>query len=348
LEEFDQSLEIESEEGEQNEISLAPDQEREKPLIPPGIVVRKTFNFGEIYDSTERIKWVIEGLLPDRGLMYVGARSGTGKTNLVLQIAVNMLHGKDTMTLKIGKDIPQQKILVLSLEMPKPELQFRFHGMYPDISDVDKKLLSEGLETYCQPDPFKLWKNSDVADLFWLIRATGATGVIIDSASVSFADSLKDDTQVNATIDNLYMLRHKLDVWMICISHTRKLPAGIVGNMEDVTVDELFGHSGVAQSASSVLLMHHEKKSKEAQAEKGKYKVVYLMNPKARFAAEFAPFMMLLPTEPPVLFRRRDPIPLQPLDPEKKREAEKVAKGLSFAEALKGIDFTNISGGDDD
>ena len=346
-----------------NEFELAPigpdDDEIEVkppvefPAFTPAIVlpkpkprVRPTMNFGEVYKSKSRIKYVIDGLLPTKGLMYIGARSGTGKTILAIQIAVDLIFDRETMTLKRGKDLPPQKILIISLEMGQEEMTARLIAMYPEFSEEDLKILSDSIELYVIPEPFRLWTEEHLVDLIHLIRFHKATGVLIDSASVSFAQSLKDDAQVNQTIANLYMVRNRLENWMIIISHTRKLPAGIVGNMEDITVDELFGHSGVAQSASSILLMHHDKKDSEGKD--GKNKIVWLMNLKSRFGPEFPPFKMFLPTSPPLLFRRRDPIPLQPLSPEKRKEANRLAKEMDFGAGFKDIDFGSIGGVDDD
>lgn len=308
--------------------------------------VRKTSNFMEVYNSKNVIEYVIDGLLPTKGLMYIGARSGTGKTILAIQIVVDLILGRNTMSFKRGKDLKPQRILILSLEMGEEEFQARLHKMYPELTEEEQKLLAEGIEIYYEPEPFKLWTNDDAADLIGLISRLQVTGLIIDSASVSFGKSLKDDEQVNATINQLYSIRNKLKNWMIVVSHTRKLPPGIVGNMEDVTVDELFGHSGVAQSASSVLLMHHDKRDSEGKD--GKNKIVYLMNPKARFAPEFPPFKMYLPTASPLLFRRKDPIPLEPLSPEKRAAANKAAREASFADSLKNVNFGAIGGIEDD
>jgi hypothetical protein len=320
------------------------------PTAPSTVVqhlpIRKTSNFMEVYNSKNTVEFVFEGLLPNKGLMYVGARSGTGKTIFVIQMAVDLILGRDTMSIKRGKDLPPQKLVILSLEMGEEEFQARILSMYPELTEEEQKLLADGIVIYHDPEPFRLWTDDHQVDFIRLVKSHKATGVIIDSASVSFASSLKDDMQVNSTIEILYGVRNRLTMWMIIVCHTRKLPAGIVGNMEDLTVDEIFGHSGVAQSASAILLMHHDKKDPEGKD--GKNKIVYLMNLKARFGAEFAPFKMYLPTIPPLQFRRKTPIPLQPLTPEKRKEANKVAKEISFGDSLKDIDFGALGGVEDE
>lgn len=329
--------------GFQPEPSKTPAKIAPAPLERP---VRNMSSFMDVYNSKSTLEFVLDGLLPSKGLMYIGARSGTGKTILAIQIAVDLILGRDTMTMKRSADLPPQKILILSLEMGTEEFQSRIQKMYPDLTEEEQKLLDDGILIYSDPEPFKLWTPDHQVDLIRMVARNKVTGILIDSASISFATSLKDDTQVNESIAGLYLIRNKLTCWMIIVSHTRKLPAGIVGNMEDITVDELFGHSGVAQSASAVLLMLHDKKAEEGKS--GKFKVVWLMNAKARFASEFPPFKMLLPAEPPLLFQRRTPIPLPSLSPETMAKARKVAKEISFGDALKDIDFGSIGGIDDD
>lgn len=305
---------------------------------------RRNFkSFIGVYNSENNITFIIKGLLPSKGLMYVGARSGTGKTILAIQFAVDLVLGRNTMTFQRDEEIPPQKIGILSLEMGEEELKVRLRDMYPKLTDEQHKILDESIMVYSDPESWKLWKAEDALDLYTAIVEEKFTGLIIDSASVSFADSLKNDEEVNKTIETLYRIRNRLNVWNIIVCHTRKLPAGIVANLEDVTVDEIFGHSGVAQSASSVLLMHHDKKEKPKNEGE---KVVYLMNPKSRFGPEFAPFKMVLKPNP--LQFTRDAIPLQPLTEERRREINKTITHDDIAGAVQGIDFSRMKLGDEE
>lgn len=305
---------------------------------------RRIYNIEEILESDERIEFAIEGLLPTNGLMYVGARSGTGKSILAIQMAVDLVLGRDTMTLKHGKNLPQQRLIYFSLEMGKLEFKERFEAMYPNRTEEEKKLLRENLLVYCDPEPFRLWTSDHAADMVRLASRAQITGQIIDTASVSFGSTLTNQEEVNKTIENMYVLRNRIGFYQIIPCHTRKLPAGVVANLEDVTVDEIFGHSGVAQSASSVLLMHTDKKKDSTKNLKDGEKVVWLMNPKARFAPEFAPFKTVLRTNP--LQFRRDAIELPPLTQEKRKEL-KENRAANPRPILDGIDFGSVVGDDD-
>jgi hypothetical protein len=305
---------------------------------------RRLYNVEEILESDEKIEYAVQGLLPTNGLMYLGARSGTGKSLLAIQMAVDLVLGRDTMTLKRGENLPQQRLIYFSLEMGKTEFKERFEAMYPNRTEEEKKLLRENLLVYCDPEPFRLWLDDHAADMVRLASRAHITGQIIDTASVSFGSTLTNQEEVNKTIENMYVLRNRIGFYQIIPCHTRKLQAGVVANLEDITVDEIFGHSGVAQSASSVLLMHTDKKKDSTKNLKEGEKVVWLMNPKTRFAPEFAPFKMVLRTDP--LQFRRDAIELPPMTP-KQRQAAKSSNTSTMADAMKVIDFGNLVEEDD-
>jgi hypothetical protein len=305
---------------------------------------RRLYNVEEILETDEKIEYAIQGLLPTNGLMYVGARSGTGKSLFAIQMAVDLVLGRDTMTLKRGENLPQQRLIYFSLEMGKLEFKERFEDMYPNRTEEERKLLRENLLVYCDPEPFRLWQDDHAADMVRLASRAKITGQIIDTASVSFGSTLTNQEEVNKTIENMYVLRNRIGFYQIIPCHTRKLQAGVVANLEDITVDEVFGHSGVAQSASSVLLMHTDKKKDSTKNLKEGEKIVWLMNPKARFAPEFAPFKMVLRTNP--LQFRRDAIELPPMTP-KQRQAAKSSNTSTMADAMKVIDFGNLVEEDD-
>ncbi len=332
-------------EDEINVEKVSPEIAKNESELSASLPNRRVYNVMEILESDCKIQFAIQGLLPTNGLMYLGARSGTGKTIAGIQMAVDLVLGRDTMTLKRGENLPQQRLIYFSLEMGKEEFKERFEAMYPKRTEEENKLLRENLLVYCDPEPFRLWTDDHAADMARMMIRGKITGQVIDTASVSFGPTLLDQEAVNKTIQNMYTLRNRLDFYQIIPCHTRKLPAGIVANLEDVTVDEIFGHSGVAQSASSVILMHHDRKKDSSKKLEEGEKLVWFMNPKARFAPEFSPFKAVLRVNP--LQFRRDAIELPTLTPERRKEL-KESSGQNLPNSLKGIDFGSIILEDDD
>lgn len=319
--------------------------------------LRKVSSIIEVMEDDEKLSFIIEDLLPDTGLMYIGGISGTGKTILAIQIVANIVQGRPTMAWKLGEKAVDIRALMLSLEMPKKELQLRLNHMIPDMTDDEKKIFDEFFLTYTDSEPFELWNPVHVVDLIKLIGHYKINLLLIDSASVSFGESLKDDKQVNAAIRNLYMIRSRMNVAMIIVSHTRKPPAGIVSNPEDVTINELFGHSGVAQSASSIIIVVEDEKARKAaispKADSTKIeKVVHIINAKARFGSNAGVYSANLTSKidvdngKPLQFFR-NAIPLPPMTAEQKQRAKSI-QPPTMKDTLAGIDFTHLIGDDDE
>src|SRR5882757_574114 len=49
---------------------------------------RKLTSFTDIYDSKEIMKFIIPGVLPESGLVFLGGLSATGKTILAIQLVI--------------------------------------------------------------------------------------------------------------------------------------------------------------------------------------------------------------------------------------------------------------------
>lgn len=322
---------------------------------------RRMTTFTETYHSKERLKFLIENVLPESGLVFLGGISGTGKTILAIQLVVNLVMNRPTMTWPPVEDMPQIRALMLSLEMSTLEWQRRVLDMYPSLSDEEEKILSENFSLYSEPEPFKLWEDNHVAELIILIRSSGANVILLDSASVSFAEDLaKDAASVNKSLENLAMIRVRLNVCFVIVAHTRKPQSGMSTRPEDWSINDLFGHSGIAQWASSIFLLVEDEEIRKKTIQDGSGestdKVVHIINVKTRFGASNGAFKAQLPslksTEggTPLQFRR-DAIPLQPMTPEMRVKLQRDARtgsGTQIAEGLAGFDFGTLLGDSDE
>lgn len=316
---------------------------------------RKISSFMDIYDSEDKMEFLIPDVLPESGLMFVGGLSGTGKTILAKQLTVDLVLGRPTMTWKPTEGLRQIRVLMFSLEMSKPELQRRQFDMYPDLTDAQRKLLDENYFVYAEPEPFDLWDPAHCIDMVRLIKNTKCDVVLIDSASVSFGDSLKDDTQVNKSLKNLFAIRSRMDVAIIVVAHTRKPPAGIASNPEEASINELFGHSGIAQHASSIYLMIEDEKSRKQAIKDGNGdkvdKKVHLISVKSRFGSSNAAFPIKLTSRQDTLAGkalqfRRDVHEIAPVITAEQRQKIK-AKKSPLSASFENIDFTAMMEGDD-
>lgn len=309
---------------------------------------RKIKNLMEVIENDDRMEFVIEDLLPETGLTYVAGLSGTGKTILATQIVANLVLGQPTMTWQIGKNYKDKHLrtLLLSLEMNEKQLQIRSEHMFPNLTEEQKKLFRENFLTYTEPETFELWNMAHVLELAKIIKQCKVDVILIDSASVSFAEELTNQAQVNASVKNLYRLRSRLNVSMIIVAHTRKPPAGIASNPEDATLNELFGHSGVAQSADAIIIMMEDEKQRKVTVKSKEpnkvEKLVHIINAKNRFGVNSGAFKSYLTAADnvakgePLMFRR-NAIPIAMTD-EARRKLNSTP-GIDLASVMAETDF---------
>jgi hypothetical protein len=317
--------------------------------------LRKITSVIDVMEDDEKLSFVIEDLLPDTGLMYIAGLSGTGKTILAIQVVGSIVLGQQPLTWRLGGAWNEDfRALILSLEMPKKELQLRLNHMYPNQSEEDRKHFLDRFLSYSEYEPFELWNPVHVLDLVKIIKARGVNLLLIDSASVSFATSLKNDEQVNESIKNLYMLRSRFNLAMIVVAHTRKPSMEMVNNPENATINELFGHSGVAQSASSIVIMLEDEEQRKMVIKSGKQneteKLVHIVNAKSRFGANSGAFKAHLTSKDKVdkgepLMFRRNAIPIAMTD-EQRRKINKNPN-LKMENIFSGVDFTLGLDGDE-
>lgn len=310
---------------------------------------RRLSNALDVMENETKLSYIVEDLLPDSGLIYLGGISGSGKTILAIQLGGDIIRGRPCMTWRLGDAATEDmKAIIFSLEMNELELGERLRHMYPNLTDDEKKLFQERFITYAEPAPFKLWETSHQVEFIRTIKASGANLQIIDSASVSFGEELTNQTQVNASLDFLRMIRAKFNWAQIIVAHTRKPPAGIASNPAEVTLNELFGHSGVAQSASSIIIMMEDEKQRKQTITDGAdqreiEKKVHIINCKARFGANGGAFVSHLTSKnavdrgEPLMFRR-NAIPIEMTD-EAKKKINKKLESVDLGDLMSGADF---------
>jgi hypothetical protein len=151
------------------------------------------------------------------------------------------------------------------------------------------------------------------------------------------------------------MIRARFNWAMIIVCHTRKPPPGIASNPAEVTLNELFGHSGVAQAASSIIIMMEDEKQRKEVISKNMdpkevEKRVHIINCKARFGANGGAFIATLTSKKgvdngePLMFRRNAIAIAMSDEQRKKLNAD---PNLNLGAALEGIDFGSELGGDE-
>jgi hypothetical protein len=141
---------------------------------------------------------------------------------------------------------------------------------------------------------------------------------------------------------------------MIVVAHTRKPSMDMINNPENASIHELFGHSGVAQSASSIIIMlededQRKKTIKSGDAEKVE-KLVHIVNAKARFGANSGAFKTFLTSKEAVdkgepLMFRRNAIPIAMTDDQRRKINKSPA--LDLKNIMADTDFGSLLDGDE-
>lgn len=310
---------------------------------------RRIRTFTEVYKSKSTLKFYIENVMPDHGIVFIGGLSGTGKTILAIQMLVNLLLNRPTMTWFPVDDLPELTGMMLSLEMSDLEWQKRVHDMYPELTPEEEKFLGERFLLYAEAEVFELWNDNHCADLIRLILMNEVNVLLIDSASVSFAEDLTDQKQVKRSLKNLDMIRIRLKVCIVIVAHAKKPVSEVAGKVEMISINDLFGITGIAQHASTIFLVYEDEQSRRQAIREGTGdkvdKLVHIVNVKTRFGSSNSAFSAILPSlestqrGTPLQFRRkvRGAIAMGTGD------RKKVKEGSSnLAEDLKNVDFNEF------
>jgi hypothetical protein len=331
-------------------------EDQEKQIVDSIAGARRLSNMFDVMENEVKLSYLVDVLLPDSGLMYIAGISGSGKTILAMQLLVSILFNEPCMTWRMGDAISEDiKVLMFSLEMNDLELAERGRHMFSCLSDDQKKSFKERFITYSEPEPFKLWEPAHQLEFIRTVKASGASVQLIDSASVSFGEELTNQAQVNKTLDFLRMIRAKYNWAQIIVAHTRKPDRTIASAPEEATLNELFGHSGVAQSASSIIVMMEDEPQRKDVIKRGLdqkeiEKKVHIINAKVRFGANGGAFVAHLTSKndvdagQPLMFKR-NAIPIAMTDSQKQKARSK--KDNSINEALATIDLGSLLGDDD-
>lgn len=335
---------------------VAPEVAEAETEVSRSLPNRKVMTFGQVFHSKEKLKFLIEDVLPDHGIVFIGGLSGTGKTILAIQLVANLVLRRPTMTWHPVEDMPQITTMMLSLEMSFPELQKRLQDQYPDATEEEMKTFEDHFLIHSE-EPLHLWRDDHCADLIRLIRMNHVNVLLIDSASVSFAEELTNQAQVNKSLENLNTIRIRLGVCIIIVAHTRKPPPDNSTTIENISINDLFGHSGIAQHASAIFLMYEDEKSRRQTIKDGTgetaEKLVHVVCVKARFGSSNDAFKAKLPSREmtkkgSALRFYRPAIALQPMTKSERAKLNAKADGSAMAEEMKNIDFGSILGGEDD
>jgi len=205
----------------------------------------------------EPVDWLIDDLLP-KGLTVFGGASKTGKSYLMLHIALHLAQGKilfadDSSTTYIGE---RGSILYLSLEDPARRIQTRLKAIDPSPK---MHFLKRYFDIRCQWSP--LYKGGLEEMEQWLEKKKKPILIVVDILEKFSGKKLNTGAHRGYSEDYnqllpLADLAHKHDIAVIVLTHTTK------GKDQD-RFNQILGSMGTQGVSDNLMLLERTSESDE-------------------------------------------------------------------------------------
>jgi KaiC/GvpD/RAD55 family RecA-like ATPase len=256
----------------------------------------KTFSFKEVLEYVDKTQWIIDGLLPYKGVAYVVGRPGTGKTTLALGLTTSLALNKKYLDWNSSGD-QGYKVLYLSLEMSLEDVNQFFDKLKLNYTPEELDELDKNFHTYASPEKIKFYQpNSPILGKFLRkLENMRPDVILIDSASYSLASNLSNQEEVTKALELLDMIKDKYGCTIIFIHHSRKEPPG--HGYKEADLDDVFGSAFIAASASSIVSLKQNKEYSESN------KLMDVRYLKTRFSGDNTGFSVVMDGDKRV-FRR--------------------------------------------
>jgi hypothetical protein len=237
------------------------------------------------FKNTDRLEWIIPGLLHDSASMFIVGKAGSLKTAFATEIGINLALNRSMLSWQNLAERPL-KLIMWSLEMSGPEVVERQETIVPRYAEDKLDMLEDNFKIYSDPEPMRLFDPVEALAFKEAILDTKPDGIILDSASMAYSPNMSDEENVKKSVRFMQNLRHAHKFFSIIIHHPRKDLAGV--KSQRMSLNDLFGSQTLENSASTVIGMaKREKKEDEAQK-------IDLIHLKTRFAEVPADYVIEL------------------------------------------------------
>lgn len=210
----------------------------------------EVYRFYDFMQTTIKLKWAIEGLLPVAGSMVVFGSPGIGKSTFSLRLAIDLALGRDRFLL--WKIMRPQRVLFISLEMQHYEVKEFFEDM--KLPQETQMALQEQFYIWPIGAAYPFDTPDQQIELIKYIKLHKIELIIIDSLGLSMYGSVSDDNDVKRLNSFLNEdVRRNLNCGYMFIHHPRKRTAA--EQTKDVGQDDAFGSQYIVANAQTVVIL---------------------------------------------------------------------------------------------
>lgn len=208
----------------------------------------KVYTYEEFMAAPVEFKWLIEGLLHEKGCISISGLPNVGKTQMMLRLMEKLAKGEKFLQWKVPKPM---KTLFLSLEMAHEELKQFLDVM--QFTDKDEQLRDNFL---ILPIGHGVKFNAKGVrdDIDKMVQQFQPDGIIVDSFGRSVLNDLSSDKIILESFEYIdRTLRSDYGCWVGLVHHMRKPQ---IGNKKPSSLEDLFGSQYYGASISSAMNLH--------------------------------------------------------------------------------------------
>lgn len=216
-------------------------------------VPKVIYGFEEFMALEVNIDWHIQNLLAHKGLGLITGPPGTGKTQLGIQLGMNIALGSEHAggwSLSGGP----KKVVFLSCEMDKDPLRIFYNSIAPAYEGQGRMLqknfkiapLGTGIPLD-KPEGFQFLDN--------LLADQKPDVLFIDSLQKIISKSLTNEDATKELMNNIMILKKKHNVAIYLVHHNRKESKDRNGNYTKQELHDLYGSVFIAAEVDFVMAL---------------------------------------------------------------------------------------------